>query len=94
MTPKTVEKMKAQLDERGIRAGARVRFGASFDRFPHFIVHEGATGTVGAVHEHDTCLAVKLDDPPDGVPPEDDGIVFLLLAEDADIIAGSMEVVP
>ncbi|HSX23240.1 MAG TPA: hypothetical protein VLE97_10755 [Gaiellaceae bacterium] len=91
--PVTAQKSKARLDARGIREGARVRFRAAFDRFPFFVVPQGAGGTVGAMHEHDTCLAVKLDAPPDGVPAEDDGCVFLLFAEDADII-GDMEILP
>ena len=49
-------------------------------------------GTVGQMYEHDTCLAIGLDSPPEGVPPSDDGCVFLLLAEDADIIASAVEV--
>lgn len=92
--PTTVKKAADQLAARGIKGGVRVRFSAAVERFPFFIVPKGALGTVEPMSDGDTCLAVKLDDPPEGVPGGDHGCVFLLLAEDADIIAGDMEVLP
>lgn len=63
-------------------AGTRVRLTFPVDRFPHFRVDKGATGTVTAAAGDDRIFAVTLDVPVDGAEDWENEIQWMLDAGD------------
>lgn len=66
------------------KSGDRVRLNYDVERYPHFIAPKGAAGTILPIHDGDSVLLVRLDEPVFGMEEWDNELQVMLDGSDDD----------